>query len=352
VDSILYDIRFAARGLRRGGVFTAIAVLTLGLGIGVVTALFAIVDAVLLHPIVPDHDRVVRISKLDRQRGDFPYSLSLPEFRAWRDQSRSFEVLAAVDHAATGPQPITLGDQTSPVVLAPVSADFFRVIQHSRPLLGRWFQASDENPGAEVVAVVSERFWRRVSGGDPAFVGRRLTWAGNRTLLVVGVAPAVVDYPLGTDMWAPAATIFDGAAGRFDAKKPNFFQFELIGRLAAGVSVEQARSELSVIHRRVAEEFPDDYSVMPVVVQPLLDTVVGTSGQILLVLFVSAGLVFAIAGVNVAALLLMRAADRRTEMHRRGEEHHRQAAGRAGRSCSQVSGRHVAQPYLPACPVR
>jgi putative ABC transport system permease protein len=314
VDSILYDIRFAARGLRRGGVFTAIAVLTLGLGIGVVTALFAIVDAVLLHPIVPDHDRVVRISKLDRQRGDFPYSLSLPEFRAWRDQSRSFEVLAAVDHAATGPQPITLGDQTSPVVLAPVSADFFRVIQHSRPLLGRWFQASDENPGAEVVAVVSERFWRRVSGGDPAFVGRRLTWAGNRTLLVVGVAPAVVDYPLGTDMWAPAATIFDGAAGRFDAKKPNFFQFELIGRLAAGVSVEQARSELSVIHRRVAEEFPDDYSVMPVVVQPLLDTVVGTSGQILLVLFVSAGLVFAIAGVNVAALLLMRAADRRTEM--------------------------------------
>ncbi|HEY7448201.1 MAG TPA: hypothetical protein VH702_08630, partial [Vicinamibacterales bacterium] len=77
LESLLYDVRFATRSLRRGGFITAIAVLTLGLGIGVVTALFAIVDAVLLHPIVPDHDRVVRISKLDRQRGDFPYSLSL-----------------------------------------------------------------------------------------------------------------------------------------------------------------------------------------------------------------------------------------------------------------------------------
>src|SRR5574341_725346 len=197
LDLLIHDIRLAARSLRRSGFFAALAILTLALGIGVVTALFAVVDAVVLDPIVPNQERVVRVSKLDTDRGDFPYSLSLPEFEAWRDQSRSFEVAAAVDHAATGTQPIALDGQASPIELAPVSAEFFQVIHRARPLLGRWFQGTDEEPGAESVAVVSERFWRRVSG-DPKFVGKRLTWAGDRTLRVVGVAPAGVDYPLGT----------------------------------------------------------------------------------------------------------------------------------------------------------
>jgi putative ABC transport system permease protein len=314
IDVLLNDIRYTVRGFARGGIFTAVTILTLGLGIGVVTALFAVVSAVLLHPIVPDQHRVVRVSKLDTERGGFPYSLSLPEFRAWRDQSRSFESLAAVDHAATGAAPIAIDGQTSAVTLAPVSADFFRVLHRGQPRLGRWFQTADEDPGAEVVAVVSERFWLRVSGGDPAFLGRRLAWAGARTLLVVGIAPASVDYPLGTDIWVPAATVFDGAAGRFDAKSRTFSQFELLGRLAPGVSLNQVRAELTVIHRRVTEEFPDDYRFMPVVVEPLLDTVVGDSRQVLLVLFGAAGLVFVIAGVNVAALLLMRAWGRRTEI--------------------------------------
>jgi putative ABC transport system permease protein len=165
-----------------------------------------------------------------------------------------------------------------------------------------------------VVAVVSERFWRRASGGDPAFVGRRLSWAGNRTLLVVGVAPAALDYPLGTDIWAPGATVFDGQQGRFDAGNRTFSQFELLGRLAPGVSLDQARAELTVIHQRVAEAFPIEYRLMRVVVEPLLDTVVGDSRRVLLALFAAAGLVFVIAGVNVAALLLMRASGRQTEV--------------------------------------
>jgi putative ABC transport system permease protein len=313
-DVLLGDIRYALRSLRRGGFFAALTILTLSLGIGVVTALFAVISAVVLHPIVPDQDRVVRVSKLDTQRGDFPFSLSLPEFVAWRDQSRSFEVLAAVDHAATGPVAIGLDGQLSAVQLAPVSADFFRVVHRGEPLHGRWFEPSDEQLGAEAVAVVSERFWRRASGGDPAFVGRRLSWAGDRTLLVVGVAPATVDYPLDTDIWAPAATVFDGQARRFDARSRNFSQFELVGRLAPAVSLDRARAELTVIHHRVVEEFPNDYRRMPVVVEPLLDTVVGDSRRVLFALFAAAALVFVIAGVNVAALLLMRASGRHTEM--------------------------------------
>jgi putative ABC transport system permease protein len=314
MDVVLHDIRYAVRSLLRGRSFAALTILTLSLGIGVVTALFAVISAVLIHPIVPDQDRVVRGSKLDARRGDFPFPLSLPEFVAWREQSRSFEALAAVDHAATGTVAIAVDGQVSPVQLAPVSADFFGVVHRGEPLQGRWFQPPDEQPGSEVVAVVSERFWRRASGGDPAFVGRRLSWAGDRTLIVVGVAPAIVDYPLGTDIWAPGATVFDGRAGRFDARNRTFSQFELLGRLRPGVSLDQAHAELTVIHHRVVADFPNDYTPMRVVLEPLLDTVVGDSGRVLVALFVAAGLVFVIAGVNVAALLLMRAAGRRAEM--------------------------------------
>jgi putative ABC transport system permease protein len=314
MDVLLRDLRYAVRSLRRGGFFAAITILTLGLGIGVVTALFAVISAVLLHPIVPNQGRVVRVSKLDTQRADFPFALSLPEFRAWRDQARSFEALGAVDHAATGTVAVAIDGRTSTAQLTPVSADFFRVVHRDEPLFGRWLRPADEERGAEVVAVVSEGFWRRASGGDPAFVGRRLSWAGDRTLLVVGIAPAGFDYPLGTEIWAAGATVFDGQAGRFDAEDRGFAQFELLGRLVPGVSLDQARAELTVIHRRLTEEFPDDYRPMRVTVEPLLDTVVGNSRRVLLVLFAAAGLVFVMAGVNVASLLLMRESARRTEI--------------------------------------
>lgn len=314
IDLVLRDIRYAVRGLLRERFVTALTVFTLALGIGVVTALFALVDAVLLQPIVPDQDRVVRVSKLDPQRGNFPTSLSLPEFAAWREQTRSFDVLSAVDHAATGTVPLAIDGQVVPVQAAPVSADFFRVVYGGEPLQGRWFHEGDERAGADVVAVVSERFWRRMTGGDPALVGRRLSWAGDRTLVVVGIAPATVDYPLGTDMWAPAATIFDGRAGRFDASNRTFFQFEIVGRLRRGVSLDQARAELTTIHHRVADMFPIDVNPTTVVVEPLIDSVAGESRRVLLALLTAAGLVFAIAGVNVAALLLMRASGRRSEM--------------------------------------
>ena len=313
-DIVLRDLRHAVRALRRDGFVAGLTILTLGVGIGVVAALFAIVNAVLLRPIVPDQGRVVHVSKLDTRRDNFPSSLSFPEFVAWREQTRSFDVLSAVDHAATGTVPLAIDDQVVPARLAPVSSDFFRVIHQGEPLYGRWFQPADEQRGAEVVAVVSERFWRRISDGDPALVGQRLSWTGGRTLLVIGVAPASVDYPLDTDIWAPAATVFDGQAGRFDARNRQFFQFEIVGRLRRGVPIDQARAELTLIHHRLAEAFPDDYTAMAIVIEPLLDTIAGESRRVLLALLAAAGLVFVIAGVNVAALLLMRASGRRSEM--------------------------------------
>jgi putative ABC transport system permease protein len=309
----MVSLHYAVRTLSRERFVTVLTVLTLGTGIGVVTALFAIVSAVLLRPIVPDQDRVVIVSKLDTQRNNFPISLSLPEFAEWRDQTRSFDVVSAVDHAATGNVPLVIDGRSVPARLAPVSADFFGVVHDGEPLLGRWFTPADEQSGADVVAVVSERFWRRVGGGDPAFVGRRLSWFGDRTMLVIGIAPAAVDYPLGTDIWAPGATVFDGRAGRFDANNRAFFQFEILGRLRRGVSLDQARAELTVINRRVAAAFPKEFNPTAVLVEPLIEHVAGESRRVLLALLAAAGLVFVISGVNVAALLLMRASARRSE---------------------------------------
>jgi putative ABC transport system permease protein len=314
MTDVLRDIRHAIRALRRDGFVTALTISTLAVGIGVVTALFALVNAVLLEPIVPDQDRVVRVSKLQVERGNFPTPLSLPEFVEWRSLTRSFEVISAVDYAGTRTVPLAIDGRVVPVRLAPVSADFFRVVHGGEPLLGRWFQPADERRGTDVLAVVSERFWRRFAGGDPTLVGRRLMLAGDRPLLVIGIAPAIADYPLGTDIWAPGATLFDGQAGRFDASKRDFFQFEIVGRLRRGVSLDAARAELEVVQRRVSALSPDVYKPMAVAVEPLIDSVAGEGRRVLLALFAAAGLVFAISGVNVAALLLMRAAARRSEI--------------------------------------
>jgi putative ABC transport system permease protein len=197
MDTFLLDVKYAIRGLWRGRFFASATTLTLGLGIGVITALFAVIDAVLLQPLLPDQDRVVLVLKRDVQRGNFPAPLSLQEFERWRGQTRSFDAVAAVDHAATGPVPLMIDGQATAVRMSPVSAGFFQVVSRDAPLYGRWLHADDERIGADVVAVVSERFWRRVSGGDPSFVGRRLTWAGDRTLVVTGVAPGIGRLPIG-----------------------------------------------------------------------------------------------------------------------------------------------------------
>lgn len=310
----VHDLRYAIRTLRRSSFVAAITILTLALGIGGVTALFAIVNAVLLDPIVPDQDRVVRIWHHDVERGLPRAPISYPEFRAWREQARSFEGLAAIQYADASSFPIIVDDQPSAVEVTPVSANFFAVLYGGAPRHGRWLEAADERAGAELAAVVSERFFRRAAGGDPAVVGSRLTFGGARTALVVGVAPAEFEYPLGADIWVPIGRFFDGREGRFDAAGHWLKHFELLGRLAPGVSWEQARAELAVIRHEFITPFPDDYRPMEIVIEPLLHTVVGNGGEVLLVLFAAAGLVFLIAGVNVGALLLMRASERRTEL--------------------------------------
>jgi putative ABC transport system permease protein len=306
---LTFDVRDGTRVLRTSPALTTIT--TLAIGIGIVTGFFAIVDAVVLTPLAAHGDTVVRIWKHDREQTSIArFPLSYAELGLWRDQARSFTALAAISYADAGPSSILVGDEPVSVRLAPVSPAFFAVMHDGSPLLGRWFTAAEEDNVTEMAAVVSDEFWRRVGGGDPSFVGRRLPLpGGKRTLVVVGVAPASLTYPARTDAWVPLVSYFSAGGGlvNADIHSRRFTNFHFLGRLAPGATVAQAQAELDVINRGISAQFPDDIRLLPIVTEPLLNASLGTLRPLTWFLFAGAALVFLAAGGNVAALLLMRA---------------------------------------------
>lgn len=309
MDTCLQDLRYAARALRRSLVFSLSTTLTLGLGIGVVTGFFAIVDAVLLTPLAPHGDSLVRIWKLDPERSIDRFPLSYPELRLWREGSHSFHSLAAISYADRATTAMFVEGEPVPVSMTPVSADFFSVLHGGAPLVGRWLAASDDGNVTELATVVSEPFWRRFGNGDPSFVGRRLSWPGSeRALVVVGVAPSTLNYPHETDLWVPIDGYFKADSGNanLDVRSRRFANFHFLGRLRPGVTIEHAREELDVINRRMVAQFPDDLRAMSVAVEPLVNASLGTLRPLTWFLFAGAALVFLAAGGNVAALLVMR----------------------------------------------
>ena len=309
MESFVQDCRHAVRSLTRNVSFTVGTVITLGLGVGVVTGFFAVVDAVLLTPLAPHGDTVVRVWKLDAERSIERFPISYPELKLWKDGARSFHSLAAIRYAETATVAVLAGRDAVPVTLAPVSADFFAVLHGGAPLLGRWFTAADEGNAVELTAVASERFWQRVGGGDPSFVGRRFHWpGGSRAIVVIGVAPSSLTFPEGTDLWVP----IDGycttdANTNLDIRSRGFANFHFVGRLRPGVSVASARAELDAVSRAVVAQFPKDLQPRSIVVEPLLAASLGALAPLTMFLFGAALLVFLAAGGNVAALLVMRA---------------------------------------------
>ena len=309
---MLSDLRFAVRGLVRRPLASAVAVATLSLGLASVTALFAVTDAVILQPVGDRDSRLVRIWKNDVERGGgLLFPISYPEYLVWKDEATGFDALAAINYADGAANAVLVDDEpvTANRVLA--SAELLDAVG-ARAAHGRLLEAADDVAGAELVAVVSHRFWRRVSG-DPTFVGKRLGNAGDTPFTIVGVLQPDVSYPVDADIWFPLVPAFtrdpDAALD-----SPRTTQFHVVGRLAPGVSIGQARSELAVIHGRLSAAYPGDYPRMPIVVTPLADTVVGHVRPTLVFLLAGAALVFLVAGANVAILLLMRAESRRVEM--------------------------------------
>jgi putative ABC transport system permease protein len=302
MDSVRLDLAYALRRLVQAPAFTAIATATLALGIGANTAIFSVVNAVLLKPL--PFERPYELARVAQTWKGRPSVYSPQNFLDVQSQSHAFEFLAAIDAGA-----VTLTGAGTPARVegAEVSAAFFDVLR-VRPPHGRAFGPEENEPGRTKVAVLGHRLWQERFGGDPGVVGRPVHL--NRVPhVVVGVAPAGFSFPEGAEVWTPLE--YDS---RFRAESRGAWYLTVIGRLKPGVTVERAREEVSTIAARLAQAYPDANEGVGGTVLSLHEATVGDSRTALLVLLGAVGLVLLVACVNVANLLLARVAARETEL--------------------------------------
>ena len=301
LDALRQDLHYALRQLRRSPGFAVAAIGILGLGIGATTAIFTVVDGVLLRPLpYPHADRIVSI----RERAPDGHDMAVagPNFEDVRRESGSFSVVARLSTAT--PVSVTGGSEPVRRVAVAVSGDFFRVMG-VEPVRGRAFRPEEERQGAAPVVVVSWDFWQRSLGGRP-LTGQTLRFYG-RLFTVVGVMPRAFDYPRGTDLWAPAG-LYPPVTNR------TAHNWSVVGRLADGVSLRRARAELTALAGRLTSTYGDDIDLVGFSATRLRDAMTGSVRAPLFVLLGAAGFLLLIAVANVGNLLLARLAARGREL--------------------------------------
>ena len=304
VEALWQDVRYGVRTLRRSPGFTAVAAITLALGVGANTAIFTVVNAVILRPLpFAEPNRLVRFWESNPEKGWPTFSVSHPTFLDWRNQSRSFERMAA--HTGVG-FTLTSGGNPEIVRASAVTEDFLPVLG-TTPSLGRNFRREEDRPGGHInVAIVTYGFWQRRLAANPSVLGTTLTLDG-RAFEIVGVLPPSFSWIRDRlDLLVPLAP--DPARNRSDHR------LLVIGRLAPGVSLEQARSEMDGIAAQMARQFPESNGGWGVRLSGFYDWLVPQETRDSLIIFMGAvGLVLLIACGNVASLMLARAASRQKE---------------------------------------
>ncbi|HVJ28968.1 MAG TPA: ADOP family duplicated permease [Gammaproteobacteria bacterium] len=294
-------LRLAARQLVRYPGFSAVVIATLALGIGASTLIFSVVNGVLLKPLpYPNPDRIVRVLQVN-ENGFVGDNLSEPNFRELKENTRGFSALARY---AVGVQPVSGGNEPTRAWTASVSGEFFDVVG-IQPLVGRTFVRDELDVGAAPAAVISYSYWQRYFGGD-AELGARTLKIADRTYSIVGVMPADFSYPDGAEIWTPAELWPLG-------ESRTAHNWRAVGRLADGVSLAQARADVSAIARRLKADYGADSWMVDAAVDPLRDVVVRAARPALLVLLAAVGLLFAVAVANAANLVLARAVSRDQE---------------------------------------
>ena len=299
----VHDVRLAWRGLRRAKGFTAAAVLTLAVGMAGVTAMFALIQGVLLRPLpMTEPERLVAVWKEPRSTGSH-WPLTAAEFQLIREAAQVFAGVAAVGYNDPGPTEVVDGTSTEFIHTARVSADFFEVLG-VRPFLGRALNRGDDSAGSEHVLVLTHGFWQRRYGGAVDVIGRRVTLS-DRRFTIVGVMPPDIEYPRGVEAWM---TVESQVAL---TSNPTFQhatreELDVIARLQPGVTLAQASSALATVATQFEAIAPPGAVDAGTVaaVRPIADVVVGEVRFAMTVLFGAVGLVLLIASANVANLLL------------------------------------------------
>jgi len=306
LEGLLQDVRYALRVLRRNPGFTLLAVLTLALGIGANTAIFSLVNAVLLRPLpYAGADRIVQVWHTPPE--SFPgmtrFMVSPANYLDWRAQNHVFEFIAAYDSASLN---WAGGDRPEAVTAGVVAPEFFAVLG-ARPLLGRAFTPDEETPGNDKVAVLGHRLWRSRLGSEADVVGRKIRLSGE-SYTIVGVMPAGFNFPQWADLWTPLAW------SEKERQVRGMHNYRAIARLKPGVGVAQVQAEMRTISVRLERQYPEDDRGWGAIVVPLHDEMVGDVRPALLVLFAAVSLVLFIACSNVANLVLARTLARHKEI--------------------------------------
>ena len=301
---IFQDLRFALRMLAKNPGFTAVAVLTLALGMGANVSIFTLINGLILRPLpYPQTERVVQV---DRQMKGGPYyGMSFMQFRLYQRQNRTFQHLAAYDLLGSG---LSLNTGADPELIQSrrVSADFFRAIGIA-PAMGRDFDAADDRPGASPVVILSYRIWQDLLGGDSTAIGKSVR-LGGENFAVIGVTPPNFTFSRAADAWVPLRTAED-PSDRASA-------FGVIGRLRSGVPYELAKQDLDGINEHIRKNYPAviDPDEVGTIVTSFQESMVGDIRPLLLLLAGAVACVLLIACSNTANLLLARAVNRRKEI--------------------------------------
>ena len=307
LEDLVADLRYASRMLRRSPGFAAVAIVTLGLGIGASSAIFSVAYGILFRSLPYENPeqlvKVFRTNRLGEQSG----SQSPPNFMSLREQNRSFTDIAIYDS-----EDVTLTEQGEARWIdgAEVSAGFFEVMG-ARPILGRTFVEGENLPGADGVAVISHALWQELTDGRVNIVGQTLVLHA-RPRTVVGVMPAGFDFPYGNDVWIPLEYGETYSAGSAAGRR-NFW-LNAVARLRDGTTLDGAENDLALLADRLEARFPEGNRDVGFTISPLRDALVGSLRTTLLLLLASVCLLLLIACTNVAGLFLARASSRQEEL--------------------------------------